>query len=141
MPDWTPALTTRLAALRLSPAREREIVDELSQHLDDVYRELRTSGVAHDDAVRRALDEIDEHGVLAREMQPLRQAAVPPPIVPGAPRGRWFRDVAQDVRYAARLLVHGRGWTVVVILLLALGIGANTALFSATDALLLHRCR
>jgi predicted permease len=136
MPDWTPALTTRLAALRLSPAREREIVDELSQHLDDVYRELRTSGVAHDDAVRRALDEIDEQGVLAREMQPLRQAAVPPPIVPGAPRGRWFRDIAQDVRYAARLLVRGRGWTVVVILLLALGIGANTALFSATDALL-----
>jgi predicted permease len=136
MPDWTSALTARLAALRLSPAREREIIDELSQHLDDVYRELRTSGVAHEDAVRRALDEIEDQGVLAREMQPLRQAAAPPPIVPGAPRGRWLSDIGQDVRYAARVLVQGRGWTFVVITLLALGIGANTALFSATDALL-----
>ena len=137
MPEWTTALTARLASLRLSPAREREIIDELSQHLDDVYRELRANGLAHDEAMRRALDEIDEHDLLAREMQPLRQAAVPPPIVPGAPpRGRWLADVGQDVRYAARVLVQGRGWTLVVIALLALGIGANTALFSATDALL-----
>jgi hypothetical protein len=33
--DWTSALRTRLSALRLQPAREAEIIDELSQHLDD----------------------------------------------------------------------------------------------------------
>jgi predicted permease len=134
--EWTAALAERLVPLRLTPAREREIVDELSQHLDDVYRELRSSGVGHGDAIRRALEEIDGQDVLAREMQRLRQAAPPPPIVPGAPRGRWFRDIGQDLRYAARLLVQGRGWTIVVVSLLALGIGANTALFSATHALL-----
>jgi len=136
MPDWTAALTARLAPLRLTPSREREIVDELSQHLDDRYEELRRDGRTHAEAVALALDEIKDDGLLAREMQPLRQASAPPPIVPGAPRGRWLTDLGQDVRYAARLLVQGRAWTLVVIALLALGIGANTALFSATDAVL-----
>ena len=42
--DWTPDLRARLAQLRLSPAREAEIVEELSQHLDDRYEELRAAG-------------------------------------------------------------------------------------------------
>jgi predicted permease len=134
--DWRSLLAARLAALHLSPAREREIIDELSQHLDDLYREFRSNGITHDEAVRRALDEIDDHDVLAREMRPLRQAVARDHVVPGAPRGRWVGDLAQDVRYAARLLVQGRAWTFVIVGLLALGIGANTALFSATDALL-----
>jgi predicted permease len=136
MPEWTTALTQRLASLRLAPAREREIVDELSQHLDDRYEELRRDGRSHEDAVRAALDEIDDEDVLAREMRPLRQASAPPPLLPGGPRGRWITDLRQDLRYAVRLLVQGRGWTAVVVSLLALGIGANAALFSATDALL-----
>ncbi|HTI38639.1 MAG TPA: ABC transporter permease [Vicinamibacterales bacterium] len=136
MPEWNAALAARLASLRLAPAREREIIEELSQHLDDRYEELRRDGRPHGEAVALALEEITDEGLLAREMQPLRQAATPPPIVPGAPRARWLNDLGQDVRYAARLLLQGRAWTLVVIALLALGIGANTALFSATDAML-----
>ena len=41
MPDWTEHLRPRLAQLRLSPAREAEIIEELSQHLDQRYEELR----------------------------------------------------------------------------------------------------
>ena len=48
--DWAPHVRPRLASLRLSPAREAEIVDELSQHLDDRRRELLTAGVAPDEA-------------------------------------------------------------------------------------------
>ena len=41
MPSWTPELEARLASLRLQPAREKEIIDELSEHLELRYAELR----------------------------------------------------------------------------------------------------
>jgi hypothetical protein len=44
MPDWTEDLRQRLAPLRLSPSRESEIIEELSQHLDLRYEELRDGG-------------------------------------------------------------------------------------------------
>ena len=40
MPDWRVDIASRLRALRLDPAREAEIIDELSQHLDERYDEL-----------------------------------------------------------------------------------------------------
>ena len=138
MPDWKPALASRLAPLGLSPAREQEIIEELSQHLDDIYEERRNCGASYEDARRGALDELDERDLLTREMQSLRQAStrtLPPPGAPGT--ANWLADGMQDLAYAARTLAHARGWTAVIVVLLALGIGANTALFSATDALLL----
>jgi predicted permease len=45
----------------------------------------------------------------------------------------------QDLRYAVRVLLQGKGWSAMVVLSLALGIGANTALFSATNGLLLRK--
>ena len=44
MPDWKPVLLARLAGLPLTPAREAEIVEELSLHLDDRYSELIRGG-------------------------------------------------------------------------------------------------
>jgi hypothetical protein len=45
MPEWDADLRTRLAGLQLTPAREAEIIEELSQHLDDRYEELRASSL------------------------------------------------------------------------------------------------
>src|ERR671912_2321751 len=45
----------------------------------------------------------------------------------------------QDLRYAVRVLLQGKAWSAMVVLSLALGIGANTALFSATNGLLLRK--
>jgi putative ABC transport system permease protein len=107
MPDWKAALASRLARLSLRPAREREIIDELSQHIDDRYHELRTAGVGHDQAMRLVIDEVHDErdeDLLAREMRPLRQASAPESIAPGGPADGLLRDALQDVSYAARML-------------------------------------
>ena len=52
--------------------------------------------------------------------------------------GGWLDEVGRDVRYAFRMFARHRGFTAVVVLTLALGIGANTAIFSLIDALMLR---
>jgi hypothetical protein len=52
MPDWREHLDPHLARLRLSPGREADIIEELSQHLDQRYEELRAAGVAEGEARR-----------------------------------------------------------------------------------------
>ena len=85
MPDWTDELRQRLATLRLSPTRETEIVEELAQHLDQRYEELRAAGRTDADARRAAALELDDSEALARHMRQLRQTQVSPPMTPGLP--------------------------------------------------------
>ena len=54
MPEWRAEIRRRLEPLRLPPAREEEIVEEVAQHLDDCYRELRASGRADEEAAAKA---------------------------------------------------------------------------------------
>ena len=104
MPSWERDLRARLAGLHLSPAREAEIVEELSQHLDDRYEELRAAGSSDADARRQALAELSEGGGLADRMQALSQAHIPAPIVHGGSSAGWLRGFREDVRYAARIM-------------------------------------
>ena len=139
MVNWRDDLLQRLARLRLRPEREAEIVEELSQHLDDHVRELVAGGAAADDARRMALAELDEPGRLEQRLAEIEARSplhLPPPGAPS--RGRWLSALWQDVRYALASLRRTPGFTVTVVAIVALTIGPTTAILSVGNWLLLR---
>src|SRR5688572_510102 len=103
MPDWSREVRARLSPLRLPATRESEIVEELSQHLDDRWRELIAGGASPDEATQLALADFKDADTLARRIAALRQAHPPVSITPGTPARHFFSDVWQDLRYASRM--------------------------------------
>src|SRR5207248_11650423 len=75
MPDWNDAVRGRLVGLNLAGAREAEIVEELSHHLDDRYHELRSEGLPDEEARALAVGELETREVLATDLRKARVAA------------------------------------------------------------------
>jgi putative ABC transport system permease protein len=138
MPDWAREVRTRLAPLQLSSERELEIIDELSQHLEDRWQELMAGGASREEATCLALAEFTAPDALARRMASLRQSHVTPTVILGAPSTHLLSDAWRDFRYTLRMVSRQPGFASLVILTLTLGIGASTSMFSVVNGVLLE---
>ena len=137
MPDWTSEIRAAIAKLGMDSAREASLVEELSQHLTDRYNEFLGNGVDDAEACRLLRAELND-GSLVAELKPLLSSS-PEAAVPGIDKHEpMLAGVKNDICQALRLLRFNPGFAAVAILSLALGIGANTAIFELIDAVLMR---
>jgi len=137
MPNWNAEAKAAIARLEVEPGREGSIVEEIAQHLEDRYNELRSGGLSEPDALQVVREECSGTQ-LEQELRSLVKQA-PPAITPGRDeQGSFLAVVGKDLRIAARLLGATPGFALIAILLLALGVGANAAIFEMIDAVILR---
>ena len=130
-PDWNTKLRERLASEGLIPSAHGEAIDEIAGHLADVHTAALRDGQSPSDADAIVEAELARMGPLAIAVRDRARRR-------HAPRddGGWTTGVAADFRNALRSLRLNRGFAAIVIVTLAIGIGACTAVFSIINALL-----
>lgn len=138
MPDWRGPIRERLAPLNINGAREAEVIEELAQHLEDRYNELRSLGVSEEEARQSALIELQENKALAEQLRKVRLSTSQPAVLGSIGRIRMFSTFPHDLKIAIRAIRNKPAFSLMVIGMLAAGIAGNAAIFSIFDGLFLR---
>ena len=133
--DWEARIRETLAPSGHPP--DDGVIEELAQHARALYEAARAEGWSAEEADQRVRAQLDlwRRDAAGLRHKSRRAAAVEPPAVASSPR--WFAGLAQDIRYASRLLRRQRRFTLLATATIALGIAATTILFSITYGVLL----
>jgi len=137
--EWKTIVRERLTPLRLKGTAEQDLTEELAQHLEDRYREMCSGGASEEEAYERTLSELDEMYPLRAELGRSRRMKKHDAAQAGDIRaGNFMEDLWRDLRYAVRTMRKGPMFVLFVVLTLALGIGANTTVFTLINTLILN---